>query len=1120
LDGGYSPSSSERELEGEALVLSTVVSFCTNCPKFDLLIGENCVPFIIKFFKIPAMRKRSCLQRLGWIACLHLVALTVFSQQTFPENGVADNREGCYAFTNATIVKDGQTTISNATLVIRKGKIIAVGTGVAIPKDAITIDCSGKFIYPSFIDIYADYGMPAQQATTGFGGFGGGNFTPGQQPQLDAGTKGAYGWNDAIKSTTDAYKVFTADDARAKPLREAGFGTVLCHVKDGIARGTGVVATLATEKENLVILKEKASANYSFSKGSSRQSYPSSMMGMIALLRQSYLDAQWYKTKPVGEGVNLTLQAWNDEQNLPQIFEANDKWNDLRADRIGDEFGVQFIIKAGQNEYQRMKEMKATNATFILPLNFPQAQDVEDPNDARFVSLNDMKHWEMAPTNAAAFEKAGIPFCLTTADLRNVNQFWTNLRKAMDYGLTEAKALEALTKTPATILGIYNQVGSIEAGKVANFLITSGSPFDEKASIFQNWVQGTRYIVKDQAAANVAGTYNLKVNYPSGSETYTLDVKSSSSLSMYGKDTLNAKLSFDGKAVKISYAPMTRRQRPQGGGEGTQRPGGGFGRGSGGEATLPASATRLSGFSDGKEWNGTGTDSLGNSFTWTASFVKAAEPKIDTVKKKEIPVVGKVVYPFEPFGWTEDQQPKQETILIKNATVWTNEAEGVLQNTDVLIRNGKIAAVGKNLSDASARVIDGTGKHVTPGIIDEHSHIAASSINEGGQSVTSEVRIADNLNPDDINIYRQLSGGVTTSHILHGSANVIGGQTQLIKLRWGADDEELKFKGADGFIKFALGENVKRSPSAVGNSSNNNRYPDTRMGVEQVLVDAFTRAKDYKKAWADYNAAKDKAAKDKKPSTSLQMPRRDLELDALVEILDKKRFITCHSYVQSEIMSSIEVANRMGYKYNTFTHILEGYKVADKMKEHGSNASTFSDWWAYKMEVQDAIPYNAAIMTRVGLNVAINSDDAEMARRLNQEAAKSVKYGGLSEEQCLKMVTLNPARMLHVEDRVGSLKVGKDGDVVLWSDHPLSIYAKALYTIVDGTIYFDRAKDAEMQKWVDSERARLVKKMNGEKRSGAPVIPAQPTYQVIHTCMEHTHSQGLLTIEEDDITND
>ncbi|RYF79816.1 MAG: amidohydrolase, partial [Chitinophagaceae bacterium] len=442
----------------------------------------------------------------------------------------------------------------------------------------------------------------------------------------------------------------------------------------------------------------------------------------------------------------------------------------------------------------------------------------------------------------------------------------------------------------------------------------------------------------------------------------------------------------------------------------------------------------------------------------------------------------KVTYPFLPFGWEEGQEPKQETILIKNATVWTSEKEGILQNTDVLLKNGKIAAVGKNLSENGARVIDGTGKHVTPGIIDEHSHIAAASINEGGQSVTSEVRIADNLNPDDINIYRQLSGGVTTSHILHGSANVIGGQTQLIKLRWGADDEGLKFKGSDGFIKFALGENVKRSPSAIGNNSNNNRYPDTRMGVEQVLEDAFTRAKEYQAEWKTWETSGKKGAS----------PRRDLELDALSEILNNKRFITCHSYIQSEINMAMHIADKMGYKYNTFTHILEGYKVADKMKAHGANASTFSDWWNYKMEVVDAIPYNAYLMQLAGLNVAINSDDAEMARRLNQEAAKSVKYGGMSEIDALKMVTINPAKMLHVDDKVGSIKVGKDADVVLWSDHPLSIYAKSLYTIVDGTIYFDRAKDEQLQKMVDSERMRIVKKMNGEKRSGMPVQPVQP----------------------------
>ena len=1014
---------------------------------------------------------------------LSLFAKTAASQATFPENGVASPRHGYYAFTNATIVKDAGTTLTNATLVIKDGKIISVATGLKVPAGAVEVNCSGKYIYPSFIDLYADYGIPAPpqtaSPTVGAGGSG-----SGQQTQLNTAKKGAYNWNEAIKSETDAFRVFVIDEGRAKPLRDLGFGTVLSHVKDGVARGTGALVTLSAEKENFSILKERASAHYSFNKGSSRQSYPGSMMGSIALLRQTFLDAQWYKNKPAAEGVNLSLQAWNDQLGLPQIFEANDKWNDLRADRIGDEFGIQYIIKGGQNEYQRMKEIRATNASFILPLNFPQAQDVEDPIDARFVSLNDMKHWELAPTMPAAFEKAGIPFCLTTSDLRDVKTFLTNLRTAFNYGLTETAALNALTKTPAMILGVYDKLGSLETGKLANFLISSGPIFNEKTTLYQNWVQGIRYRVKDESWTDPRGRYKIVLNTATGPVNYTLDFRSNTSASLIGKDTITSKFYFDGNTVRINVAPERR---------------------------MPGENFRLSGIVSGDEWSGTGEDSTGNRFTWTARYMEAANPKQDSIRARKPGQIGKLFFPFEPFGWTEEQRPKQETILIRNATVWTNEKEGVLQNSDVLIKGGKIAAVGKNLSDASARIIDGTGTHVTAGIIDEHSHIAAASINEGGQSVTSEVRIGDNLNPDDINIYRQLSGGVTTSHILHGSANTIGGQTQLIKLRWGASDEELKFKGWTGQIKFALGENVKRSTSSVSNSTNNNRYPDTRMGVEQVLVDAFTRAKDYKKAWADYNSAKDKKG--------IMVPRRDLELDALVEILDNKRFITCHSYVQSEILGSIEVANRMGYRYNTFTHILEGYKVAKEMLEHGASASTFSDWWAYKMEVQDAIPYNAAIMQKVGLNVAINSDDAEMARRLNQEAAKIVKYGGVTEEEALKMVTLNPARMLHVDDKVGSLKAGKDGDVVIWSDHPLSIYAKAVYTIVDGTIYFDREKDEQLQKAIDAERNRLVKKLVGEKRSGVPVSSPQPSYQIMHTCSDHWHSHGLLTIDADELDN-
>ena len=1035
------------------------------------------------------------MQKVKWLLMgliLTGTSLLANAQATFPVNDIANPKEGCYAFTNASIVKDAQNTLQNATLLIRRGKIEAVGNNIAIPKDAVVIDCNGKYIYPAFIDIYSDYGIPASPAQQTAGGAAAFFRTQ----QLASNIKGAYGWNQSIKPETEAYKIFTADDTKAKALRDLGFGSVLTHQKDGIARGTGAFVTLASQPDNFVLIKDKASAHYSFNRGTSGQSYPSSMMGMIALLRQTYLDAQWYKSSPSSEGVNLSLKSWNDNQSLPQIFEANDKWNDLRADRIGDEFGVQYIIKGGGNEYQRIKEMADTKAAFILSLNYPAAMDADDPNDLRFVGLDDLKHWELAPSNPAALEKAGISFCLTTADLTNVTEFMANLRKAIEYGLTEQKALEALTKTPAGLLGVYDKVGSLDAGKIANFLITSGPVFAEKTVLLQNWIQGLKNSVKDETWYDVKGIYNLVTSTNAGIKAFSMELKDAGVASFISKDTLTGKYSYDGKMVKLNYTE---------------------GRGPNAKETI------LSGIATGNNWNGRGSDALGNLFTWTATFDKKAEIKADsakiktdTVKPKQPLVLGKVTYPFLSYGWEE--MPKQQNLLIKNATVWTGEKEGKLENTDVLVKDGKIASVGKNLTDATARVIDGMGKQVTAGIIDEHSHIASSSTNEGGQSVTSEVRIGDNLNPDDMNIYRQLSGGVTSSHILHGSANTIGGQTQLIKLRWGANDQDLKFAGADGFIKFALGENVKRSSATTGNT----RFPDTRMGVDQVFMDAFQRATDYQNAWkaADEN--------NKKKGAAPMVVRRDLELDALAEIMNKKRFITCHSYVQSEINAAMKVGDKFGFTFNTFTHILEGYKVADKMKVHGANVSTFSDWWNYKMEVVDAIPYNAYIMNKVGLNVAINSDDAEMARRLNQEAAKSVKYGGMSETDALNMVTINPAKMLHVDGKTGSIKVGKDADLVIWSDNPLSIYARAEKTIVDGTIYFDREKDAAMRMQNKNEKARLIQKLTVAKRSATPGAAggaggrgARPRFEVINSCADHNHhNHGLLGIDADDVEND
>jgi imidazolonepropionase-like amidohydrolase len=419
----------------------------------------------------------------------------------------------------------------------------------------------------------------------------------------------------------------------------------------------------------------------------------------------------------------------------------------------------------------------------------------------------------------------------------------------------------------------------------------------------------------------------------------------------------------------------------------------------------------------------------------------------------------------------------------------------------ICVVNGKIQKIEDNIDATkitNVKIINGKGMHLTAGIIDEHSHIAISEgVNEGTQASSAEVSMGDVINSEDINIYRQLAGGVTACQLLHGSANPIGGQSGLIKLRWGLNPEEMKIENADGFIKFALGENVKQSNWGDFNTT---RFPQTRMGVEQVYYDHFTRAREYENKWKSFNKLSEKERK------SAILPRKDLEMETLSQILNKKRFITCHSYVQSEINMLMHVGDSMGFTVNTFTHILEGYKVADKMKVRGIAASTFSDWWAYKMEVMDAIPYNAALLTKVGVVTAVNSDDAEMGRRLNQEAAKAVKYGGLSEEEALKLCTLNPAKMLHLDSRMGSIKVGKEADMVLWTDHPLSVYAKVDKTIIDGVVYYDAQEDLLLREEIKKERLRIINKMIQAKKGGETTQKPRKQRHLLYHC----DTEGIL----------
>ena len=416
-----------------------------------------------------------------------------------------------------------------------------------------------------------------------------------------------------------------------------------------------------------------------------------------------------------------------------------------------------------------------------------------------------------------------------------------------------------------------------------------------------------------------------------------------------------------------------------------------------------------------------------------------------------------------------DVPPAPAAIVIQNATIMT-VSHGTIEHGSILIQNGKITEVGQSVhAPKDAQVIDGEGKFVIPGIVDCHSHIAVDgSVNEGSISVSSIVNIADVLNPDDINIYRDLAGGVTVANVLHGSANSIGGQTQVIKLRWGQPASKLPFEGALPGIKFALGENPKRSNFSFPGQAK--RYPATRMGVEETIRGAFTEARDYQRKWADYN--KRVAAGDK----SAIAPRRDLRLEPLVEVLEGKRYVHAHCYREDEILMLLRVAKEFGFKIRTLQHVLEGYKIADEIAASGAGASTFSDWWSYKVEAYEAIPYNAALMTQRGVLVSVNSDDAEEATHLNQEAAKAIKYGGLSRDEALKLVTLNPAIQLGIDNRVGSIDVGKDADLVIYNHDPLSAYAVVQKTLIDGRVYFDRQRDIAARADMEKEKTALLEK--------------------------------------------
>src|ERR1041385_438481 len=802
-------------------------------------------------------------------------------------------------------------------------------------------------------------------------------------------------------------------------------------------------------------------------------------MGTIALIRQPMLDAQWqrsamqaaaqYPSEPRPEFFS-DLSALEDviagKQSV--IFETTDEFSLLRATKIANEFSLKLMVRGSGYEYRRLEAVKKTGLQIILPVNFPEPPSVQTPEDELNVGLSDLRYWDEAPENPKKLQEAGISFAFTSATLKDPANFLANVRKAVDRGLSSDAALTALTITPSKFFGVDKKLGTLEVGKMANIVIADGDLFSEKTKIRETWIDGKRYEVKPKPDYDPRGTWEATL---SKAPVDTLSIVLKGDL-----DKLQGSAKAKGKESKFSTAVFSDMR---------------LSIGFSGDSIGLEGVIRMTGTSAGDRIIGTGELADGRVFSWNATRKEPFKPEPDTSKPKQ-PVIASFIPDYPPGAFGRAKLPDQPAnLLIRDATIWTSGPQGTLNNSDVLVERGKIVKIGQHLQAPSdAVVIDANGKHVTAGLIDCHSHSAAAgSVNESGQAITAEVRIGDIIDADDISIYRELAGGLTVANVLHGSANPIGGQNQVIKLRWGVLPEEMKCEGAIPGIKFALGENPKQSNWGDRFTT---RYPQTREGVEQIIRDEFRAALDYEKSWNEFKEGKRHIP-----------PHRDLQAETILVILKGKRLVHSHSYRQDEILMLLRVAEDFGFKIGTFQHVLEGYKVADQLAKHGAGASTFSDWWAYKFEVYDAIPYNGALMHDAGVVVSYNSDSDELARRLNTEAAKAVKYGGVSQEEALKFVTINPAKQLRIDKRVGSLEVGKDADFVVWSGNPLSTYSVCEQTWIDGKKYFDRDEDRMMNKEVQNERAVLVQKVLGTKKSeGGEKKPDMPKFKQGYSCHE------------------
>jgi imidazolonepropionase-like amidohydrolase len=975
----------------------------------------------------PTNPQRRMLLNFALVCPLLLWCMQSLSAELVPP-GFRPLPLGVHALVGARVVVRPGEVIEDGTIVIRDGLISTVGKEVAVPADARVWDMKGMTIYAGFIDAYF---MPESAHppidTDESDGSGGSNFTSRGVRFFGApAEKGEQSDRPGYEITkiTPEYRAARNSLPKGKKvegLREQGFTVGLVVPSHGIVRGTSTLVALSEEDANRVVIRSDVFQHVAFETHQAGESaYPGSLMGVIAAVRQSFFDAQYYardhadfeahpgaRKRPEFDPAMESL-AQVIAQKTTVVIEPGSALMVDRAARVAHELGVQFYLVASGQEWRRPDLVKATGASFIVPLNFPTPPKLPSTDDWDQVTLDQLRTWDWAAENPAMLRQQGLEIALTPFGMDDLKQWRENLRQAVDRGLSESDALAALTLTPARLCGVEKLMGTIEPGKLAELTVVKGDYFNPESKLAAVWIDGREYPVPAEDAED---SKSKQADKAGTKDDPTAPGKEEPEKKPQPPDLAAKEKTQESKAIPTTDKPATG-----------------------------------------------------------APEKDAKKEKARELRKKRV-----ARSPLADRGPLS--QPR--TVLIQGATVWTCGPQGRLEDADVLFVDGKIKAVGHKIpvptggTEAPA-VIDGHGWHITPGLIDCHSHSAIlGDVNETTLPSTAMVRIRDVVNSETENLYEQLAGGVTTANLLHGSANPIGGQNCVIKLRDGAGPEDLVFTDAPQGIKFALGENVKQSNWGDKFST---RFPQTRMGVRTFIANRFTAAREYLDAL--------QASRQGGPGARIE-PRRNLELEAIGEIEQGSRWIHCHAYRQDEMLMLMRLMESFEVRIGTFQHVLEGYKIADEIAQHGAGGSTFSDWWAYKFEVYDAIPYNGSLMRDRGVVVSFNSDSSELARRLYLEAAKAVKYGGTPETEALNFVTLNPAKQLRIDRWVGSLEPGKDADLAIWSKSPLDFNTVCLQTWIDGKKYFDREMDAERVKKRVQERDELISKILQLAKGGA-----------------------------------